>query len=193
MKRLLITALSLLLVFNGAGYQVINATEVDTQGEEISETSLPTEETDGSTDTSKEETNLEESNEENSDANVSSEETNSNDSDKENTDTNVSTEENDDAVNDTNVDGTKVENTEDSVQDSDSIDNGEEQIATVANEPIQELNKDNFRYYLENSLPYKDTYLYFGTEDDYSADLAKCTENADLGNGYKSVSSMIHI
>ena len=33
MKRLLITALSLLLVFNGAGYQVINATEVDTQGE----------------------------------------------------------------------------------------------------------------------------------------------------------------
>ena len=45
MKRLLITALSLLLVFNGAGYQVINATEVDTQGEEISETSLPTEET----------------------------------------------------------------------------------------------------------------------------------------------------
>ena len=177
MKRLLITALSLLLVFNGAGYQVINATEVDTQGEEISETSLPTEETDGSTDTSKEETNLEESNEENSDANVSSEETNSNDSDEENTDTNVSTEENDDAINDTTVD--------DTVQDSDSIDNSEAQIATVANEPIQELNKDNLKKYLRDSLPYKNTYLYFGTKDDYTVDLAKCTENADLGNGYK--------
>ena len=185
MKRLLITALSLLLVFNGAGYQVINATEVDTQGEEISETSLPAEETDGSTDTSKEETNLEESNEENSDANVSSEKTNSNDSDEENTDTNVSTEGNDDAVNDTNVDGTKVDNTEDSVQDSDSIDNGEEQIATVANEPIQELNKDNFRYYLRNYLSNKEADLYFGTENDYSVDLAKCTEHKDLENGYK--------
>ena len=177
MKRLLITALSLLLVFNGAEYQVINATEVDTQGEEISETSLPTEETDGSTDTSKEETNLEESNKENADANVSSEETNSNDSDEENTDTNVSTEENNVAVNDTTVD--------DTVQDSDSINNSETQIATVANEPIQELNKDNLKKYLRDSLPYKKTYLYFGTEADYTVDLAKCTENADLGNGYK--------
>ena len=177
MKRLLITALSLLLVFNGAEYQVINATEVDTQGKEISETSLPTEETDGSTDTSKEETNLEESNKENADANVSSEETNSNDSDEENTDTNVSTEENNDAVNDTTVD--------DTVQDSDSIDTSEAQIATVANEPIQELNKDNFRYYLRNYLSNKKTDLYFGTKADYTVDLAKCTENADLGNGYK--------
>ena len=138
MKRLLITALSLLLVFNGAGYQVINATEVDTQGEEISETSLPTEETDGST------------------------------------------EENDDAVNDTTVDGTKVDNTEDSVQDSDSIDNGEEQIATVSSETIQYLDKVKFR----NSLSNKVTDLYFGTKNDY--DLSECTEEPiDLGNGYK--------
>ena len=110
MKRLLITALSLLLVFNGAGYQVINATEVDTQGEEISETSLPTEEIDGST------------------------------------------EENDDAVNDTTIDGTKVDNTEDSVQDSDSIDNGEEQIATVSSETIQYLDKVKFRNSLSNKV-----------------------------------------
>ena len=163
MKRLLITALSLLLVFNGAGYQVINATEVDIQGEEISETSLPTEEADGSTDTSKEETNLEESNEENSNANVSSEKTNFNDSDEENTDTNVSTEENDDAVNDTTVDGTKVDNTEDSVQDSDSIDNSEAQIATVASWSIQYLDKTKFKKYLSDAV----TDIYFGTKTDY--------------------------
>ena len=182
MKRLLITALSLLLVFNGAGYQVINATEVDTQGEKISETSLPTEETDSSIDTSKEETNLEESNEENSNANVSSEKTNFNDSDEENTDTNVSTEENDDAVNDTTVDGTKVDNTEDSVQDSDSIDNSEAQIATVASWSIQYLDKTKFKKYLSDAV----TDIYFGTKTDYKDELTKCTEEpVDLGNGYK--------
>ena len=185
MRKLLIACLNLLLIFNNIGFQAINATEVDIQGEEISETSLQTEETDGSTDTSKEETNLEESNEENSDANVSSEKTNSNDSDEENTDTNVSTEENNDAVNDTTVDGTKVDNTEDSVQDSDSIDNGEDQLATVASWSIQYLDKTEFK----KNLPDTVTDIYFGTKTDYKDELTKCTGPVDLGYGYELYSN----
>ena len=173
MRKLLIACLNLLLVFNSIGFQAINATEVDPPNEGTYEPSLPTEETNSddsikettdtivSTEEEKEETNINNAENDNL-SNITDGENNS--------DTDLSAEEDINTINDSiNEDNTLEIN--DSVKD--------EQISTEANETIEFLNIENFK----NNLPDELTNLYFGKQSDY--DLSRCDSVNNIGNNYK--------
>ena len=165
MRKLLIACLNLLLVFNSIGFQAINATEVDPPNEETYAPSLPTEET-NSDDSIKETTDtIVSTEEEKEETNIDNAENNnlSNNIDEENkTKPNLPTEEDINTVDDSI-------NEENTLEINDSFE--DTQIDTVATGKVEFLDKNDLKKYIPENI----TNLYFGTKSDY--DLSKGCSN----------------